>query len=203
MNFYNSLLNSLQTKPFILGEGLKSHFSVLVPFIGKEKDTLLFELRAKGIRQPGEICFPGGMVEKGETPEQCAVREAAEELGITREKIHITAQAGCIVSHTDAIVHVFVGTLDIESTTETKPNAQEVAELYSIPSSYFIENKPDIYKVKSFTQTGDFPAKELGLPKKYHNDWSGGYRNIYVYKYGGITIWGLTAAILYNLISLV
>ncbi|MBQ7746691.1 MAG: CoA pyrophosphatase [Spirochaetia bacterium] len=202
MNFYNSLLNSLSEEPFILGEGLKSHFSVFVPFIGKEKDTLLFELRAKGIRQPGEICFPGGMVEEGETPEQCAVRETVEELGITPDKIHITAQAGCIVSHTDAIIHVFVGTLDVESTSETKPNPQEVAELYPIPSSFFTENKPDIYKVKSFTQTGSFPAKELGLPKKYHNDWSGGSRNIYVYKYGGITIWGLTAAILYNLISL-
>ena len=202
MNFYNSLIDSLSTEPFLLGERLKCHFSVLVPFMGKEKDTLLFELRAKGIRQPGEICFPGGMVEEKETPEQCAIREAAEELGITRDKIHITAKAGCIVSHTDAIIHVFVGTLDIERIEETRPNAEEVAELYSIPSSYFIENKPDIYKVKSYTQTGNFPAKDLGLPEKYHNDWSGGSRNIYVYKYGGITIWGLTAAILYNLISL-
>ncbi len=202
MNFYNSLIDSLPTEPFLLGERLKCHFSVLVPFMGKEKDTLLFELRAKGIRQPGEICFPGGMVEEKETPEQCAIREATEELGITRDKIHIIAKAGCIVSHTDAIIHVFVGTLDIESIEETRPNAEEVAELYPIPSSYFIENKPDIYKVKSYTQTGNFPAKELGLPEKYHNDWSGGSRNIYVYKYGGITIWGLTAAILYNLISL-
>lgn len=202
MNFYNSLIDSLPTEPFLLGERLKKHFSVLVPFIGKEKDTLLFELRAKGIRQPGEICFPGGMVEEGETPERCAIREVVEELGITRDKIHITAKAGCIVSHTDAVIHVFIGTLDIESIEETRPNSEEVAELYPIPSSYFLENKPDIYKVKSYTQTGSFPAKELGLPKKYHNDWSGGSRNIYVYKYGGITIWGLTAAILYNLISL-
>ena len=202
MSFYNSLIESLPDEPFLLGERLKSHFSVLVPFIGSKKDSILFELRAKGIRQPGEICFPGGMVEAGEKPEDTAVREAVEELGIPRDKIHITAQAGCVVSHTDAIIHVFVGTLDIESIAETKPNSEEVAGLYPIPSSYFLENKPEIYKVKSYTQTGSFPAKELGLPKKYHNDWSGGSRNIYVYKYGGITIWGLTAASLYNLIRL-
>ena len=203
MNFYNSLLNSLSDKPFILGEGLKTHFSVLVPFLGKEKDSILFELRAKGIRQPGEICFPGGMVEKGEKPEETAIREASEELGIPRDKIHITAQAGCIVSHTDAIIHVYAGTLDIETTADTNPNPVEVAELYAVPSSFFMETQPEIYKVKSYTQTGEFPAKELGLPQKYHNNWSDGSRNIYVYKYGGITIWGLTAAILYNLISLV
>ncbi len=203
MNFYNSLIKSLPSEPFLLGERLRCHFSVLVPFIGKEKNTILFELRAKGIRQPGEICFPGGMVEEGEKPEETAIREAVEELGITRDKIHVTKQAGCIVSHTDAIIHVFVGTLDIESIAETKPNTEEVAALYPIPASFFMENKAEIYKVKSYTKTGNFPAKELGLPKKYHNDWSGGSRNIYVYKYGSITIWGLTAAILYNLISLV
>ncbi len=142
-------------------------------------------------------------MESGEKPEETAVREAVEELGIGHEKIHITASAGCMVNHTDATIHVFLGTLDIESIEETEPNSKEVARLYPVPASFFLETKPDIYKVRSYTETGSFPAKELGLPKKYHNNWPGGSRNIYVYKYGGITIWGLTAAILYNLISLV
>ncbi len=170
--------------------------------MGSKRDAILFELRAKGIRQSGEICFPGGMVEPGETPAECAIRECAEELGIEYSQIEITAKAGCIVSHRDAIIHVFIGVLNIESTAETEPNKKEVAELFAVPSSFFTETKPDIYQVDSFTETGNFPVKELKLPKRYYGTWSNGKRNIYVYKYGDKIIWGLTAAILYELISL-
>ncbi|MBO7429905.1 MAG: CoA pyrophosphatase [Spirochaetia bacterium] len=202
MNFYNSLIASLPDEPFLLGKRLKKHFSVLVPFIGSNKESLLFELRAKGIRQAGEICFPGGMVENGETPEECAVRETVEELGIERSQVAITAKAGCIVSHRDAIIHVFIGVLHIESLAETSPNKKEVAEIFAVPASFFTEKKPEIYQVESYTETGSFPVKELGLPKRYYGSWANGKRNIYVYKYGDKVIWGLTAAILYELISL-
>ena len=202
MNLYNSLLDSLPDEPFLLGKRLKNHFAVLVPFMGSKRDAILFELRAKGIRQSGEICFPGGMVEPGETPAECAIRECAEELGIEYSQIDITAKAGCIVSHRDAIIHVFIGVLNIESPAETEPNKKEVAELFAVPSSFFTETKPDIYQVDSFTETGNFPVKELKLPKRYYGTWSNGKRNIYVYKYGDKIIWGLTAAILYELISL-
>ncbi len=202
MNLYNSLIDSLPDEPFLLGKRLKNHFAVLVPFIGSKRDAILFELRAKGIRQSGEICFPGGMVEPGEAPVECAIRECAEELGIEYSQIEITAKAGCIVSHRDAIIHVFIGVLNIESPAETEPNKKEVAELFAVPSSFFTETKPDIYQVDSFTETGNFPVKELKLPKRYYGTWSNGKRNIYVYKYGDKIIWGLTAAILYELISL-
>jgi 8-oxo-dGTP pyrophosphatase MutT (NUDIX family) len=202
LNLYNSLIDSLPDEPFLLGKRLKNHFAVLVPFIGSKRDAILFELRAKGIRQSGEICFPGGMVEPGEAPVECAIRECAEELGIEYSQIEITAKAGCIVSHRDAIIHVFIGVLNIESPAETEPNKKEVAELFAVPSSFFTETKPDIYQVDSFTETGNFPVKELKLPKRYYGTWSNGKRNIYVYKYGDKIIWGLTAAILYELISL-
>ena len=201
MDFYNSLLKSLPDEPFLLGKRLKN-FSVLVPFIGSRKDAILFELRAKGIRQGGEICFPGGMVEKGETPEECAIRECAEELGIEQSKVEIAAKAGCVVSHRDAIIHVFIGVIHIESPEDAAPNKKEVAELFTVPTSFFIETKPEIYQVDSFTETGNFPVKELKLPKRYYGTWANGKRNIYVYKYGNKIIWGLTAAILYELISL-
>lgn len=173
-----------------------------MPFIGSKKDAILFELRAKGIRQSGEICFPGGMVEKGENPEECAIRETVEELGIDKSQVEIAAKAGCVVSHRDAIINVFIGVLNIESPVESNPNKKEVAELFTVPSSFFTGTKPEIYQVDSFTDAGNFPVKELKLPKRYYGTWANGKRNIYVYKYGDKIIWGLTAAILYELISL-
>ncbi|MCL6635645.1 MAG: NUDIX domain-containing protein, partial [Peptococcaceae bacterium] len=67
--------------------------AVLLPLI-EEGGTcsVLFEVRSDNlIRQPGEICFPGGKIEKAETgrPELTAVREAAEELGIRESQIEL------------------------------------------------------------------------------------------------------------------
>ena len=47
-------------------------YAVLVPLAqGPKGPSLLYEVRAKTLRrQPGEVCFPGGRLEKGERPEQ-------------------------------------------------------------------------------------------------------------------------------------
>ncbi|HEY1683774.1 MAG TPA: NUDIX domain-containing protein [Tepidisphaeraceae bacterium] len=44
--------------------------------------------RAKNLpRAPGKVCFPGGMIEPGESQEQAVIREMKEELGIDVEPI--------------------------------------------------------------------------------------------------------------------
>ena len=73
-------------------------FSVLVPVV-KCSDGLylLYENRARHMkRQPGEICFPGGELEPGETTETCALRETREEIGISEEQIKIVCQLDTI-----------------------------------------------------------------------------------------------------------
>ena len=49
---------------------VKNRFSVMIPLIKRDGDIhLLFEKRAFTLRnQPGEISFPGGRIEKGESP---------------------------------------------------------------------------------------------------------------------------------------
>ena len=56
---------------------------------------LLIAKRAEGGNCGGNWEFPGGKVEKGETLEQCAVRECQEELGVT---VRLTGLFGT-VSH--------------------------------------------------------------------------------------------------------
>lgn len=64
--------------------------AVLIPLLpnGNSYDVL-FEVRSAGIAQPGDICFPGGTMEPGETPEVAAVRETTEELLVSREQIRV------------------------------------------------------------------------------------------------------------------
>ena len=76
----------------------RGEFAVLVPLVeGPEGLSLLYEVRpAKLHHHSGEVCFPGGRMEPGETPRQCALRETREELGIPAERIELLAHPPAI-----------------------------------------------------------------------------------------------------------
>ena len=59
--------------------GARRSYAVLVPLLRTADGLrLLFEVRAAALRQGGEVCFPGGRMEPGETPEECALRDTEE-----------------------------------------------------------------------------------------------------------------------------
>jgi 8-oxo-dGTP pyrophosphatase MutT (NUDIX family) len=206
--FYDKLLNIVPDKPILIGRDKNIKSAVFAPFVYIDGiEYLLFEKRALGIRQGGEICFPGGMIdtESGETPKITAVRETVEELGITEDKIQIDNHFGYLVANMGATIDVFIGKIKIESFSELNPNKEEVDNIYPVPFSFFLDTKPDSYllevEIKSMYYDESekkkvlFPAKELGLPEKYHKSWPTRKTPVYVYNYEGIIIWGLTAEI--------
>src|SRR6478672_11446403 len=76
--------------PSILGSEDFSKYAVMIPLIQKDsKVHVLFEVRSLELRsQPGEICFPGGKMDKQDRDERAAaIRETVEELGIKSEQI--------------------------------------------------------------------------------------------------------------------
>jgi len=211
-HFYEKLLNIVPDKPILIGRDKSFKSAVFVPFVNIDGiEYLLFEKRALGIRQGGEICFPGGMIdfEKDKTPKITAIRETIEELGIPEEKIKIDIHFGYLVANMGATLDVFIGTIKIESFSELKPEKEEVEMLHPVPFSFFVKTEPDCYlletEIKSmyYNESGEkkvlFPAKELGLPEKYHLSWPIRKTAVYVYNYEGIVIWGLTAAIIYEI----
>ena len=48
-----------------------------------EHDRYLLVRRSSTVLAPGKLCFPGGGIEPGETPQQALVREFQEELGVS------------------------------------------------------------------------------------------------------------------------
>ena len=55
------------------------------------RDNKVLLMKRKGTRGKGTWCTPGGHLDFGETPEQCAAREAKEEVGAEVEDIRFRA----------------------------------------------------------------------------------------------------------------
>ncbi len=208
---YKKLKNKLNPWNFdvkILGNERVFKASVLVPLVILNNEIhFLFQVRAKNIRQGGEISFPGGGVEV-EDPSfaYTALRETYEELGIDMSFMEIIGELDTLVSPFNSIIRGFLGIIKIDSLDELNINKDEVERVLVIPLSWFQKNNPEEYHIQLEShpyvveENGDkvitFPAKELALPEIYHNSWKGSSRKVYLYKYDTDVIWGFTALIL-------
>lgn len=191
--------NLVNRKPGIIGEEDYKKYSVLVPFIEKPDGMyLLFEKRAMSLVQPGEICFPGGKREAGETNEQCAVRETMEELCVKSDQIEVIAPADIFISPFNLIIYPFIGEIkDYEHTFST----DEVAEIVLIPLQYLQGKQPDKYISRVINQPDEsFPYDRIHGGKNY--SWAKGQYDIYFYYYEDHVIWGMTARILKSVLEL-
>lgn len=103
---------------------------------------LLLEVRAAGIAQAGDPCFPGGRIERGETPPQAAAREMLEELCIRADPARFLGQLPTVHTMLGHKTDVFVCVISGEEAANARPNPAEVAEVLHVPMSYFLA-KPD------------------------------------------------------------
>lgn len=189
-------------KPFILGHEELPKFAVLLPLINIHNEThVLFEVRAMSLRsQPGEICFPGGKMDKTDKDErQCAIRETTEELGIDEPDIEDIIPLDILHSPNGNLLYPFAG--KIADINKIKPNKSEVGEIFTVPLSYLLETKPEIHRVQLIVQPEEgFPYELISGGENYQ--WQGRKIEQYFYQYNGKVIWGLTARILSHFIEL-
>ena len=163
---------------------------------------MLFEVRADTLeRQPGEVCFPGGRMEPGETPVQCALRETFEELSIPPEKIRLLGRLDFIAHRASFLMQPVLGLVDATALADMRPSPAEVDQVFFVPLSHLLEAEPIVYEYDLIpTPAESFPYELIGIPRDYQ--WQLGHENVPVYPWQGRAIWGLTGRITRNLIQI-
>ena len=207
------LKHNLPLTPGILGRERYFNSSILIPLVKLQNEYyILLQKRAKNIRQGGDICFPGGRVEKSDKSfKHTALRETKEELGIRKKDIKIIGRLDTLVTSYGVVVESFVGLVKKKALNNMVLDPSEVEKTLLVPMSFFKNTKAEVYTLRaevkpySIDDKGNknihFPAKELNLPLHYQKTWIEKEYQVWVYKYEGEVIWGLTALIINDLLK--
>jgi 8-oxo-dGTP pyrophosphatase MutT (NUDIX family) len=120
----------------------RTEAAVLVPMHGwPDNPGLVFTERRSDLkRHAGEISFPGGRRDEGEELLDTALREAEEEIGLSRERVEVVGALPPIGTFvTNYKVHPFVGLIDEGMRFEPNPAEVEsvlVASLDDLESAF-------------------------------------------------------------------
>jgi len=151
--------------------------AVLVAITDRAEPGLLLTTRRDDLRtHAGQVAFPGGRIDAGETPCQAALREAHEELGLDPSCATIFGEADDYRTVTGYRVTPVVGLVPPD--LELAPNPAEVAGWFEAPLDFVLD-----------------PANQRRMSAEFR----GRTRHYYQIDWQDRRIWGATAAMLVNL----
>lgn len=129
----------------------------------------------------GQISFPGGEREQGESLRDTALREAHEEIDLAPPSVRLLGGLTPLyIPPSNFCVHPFVGVVD--PAPVLRPTDREVAEVLHAPLHHLLD--PDTRTVETWT----LHEREVDVP---------------YYDVAGRTVWGATAMMLSELLALV
>jgi 8-oxo-dGTP pyrophosphatase MutT (NUDIX family) len=152
--------------------------AVLAPIVAHDgAATMLLTRRAAALRDhSGQIAFPGGKIEPGESPLETALREAEEEIGLSRAHVEIL---GCLDPYqTSTGFRVFPLVALVRPPLTLEINREEVDEAFETPLAFLMN---------------------AANHQRHKRMWQGAERQFYAMPYENHYIWGATAGMIRNL----
>ena len=149
--------------------------AVLVPLIAHEGGaTVLMTRRADTLAShTGQIAFPGGRLDPGETAVEAALREAWEEVALDPDVVEVLGLGEAYETGTGFLVTPVIGWLT--DPPRTRPSPDEVAEVFEVPWDFLIDGA---------NHRRDYYDPETG-PRRWY----------WAVPFGERYIWGVTAGI--------
>ncbi len=104
---------------------------------GANQPTVILTQRSDKLNNhSGQISFPGGRVDEGETPEQAALREADEEVGLPANSVDVLGTMGPYFSGSGYKIYPVVGV--VQNLPDLTINEDEVADVFHVPLSFLM-----------------------------------------------------------------
>jgi 8-oxo-dGTP pyrophosphatase MutT (NUDIX family) len=162
--------------------GKITHAAVLIPLILREEGlSVLLTQRTDHLHDhAGQISFPGGRIDPGDVnPDDTALRESEEEIGLDRAAVEIIGQLPQYLTVSGYSVTPIVGL--VKPQAEYVLDAFEVADVFEVPLHFLMD--PANHQVRVWESDQ-------------------GSRRFYSMPYENRFIWGATAGMLRNLYHL-
>jgi 8-oxo-dGTP pyrophosphatase MutT (NUDIX family) len=160
--------------------------AVLAPLYDDEDGLarVILTRRTWGLRtHQGEVSFPGGRVDPGEDPQDAARREAKEEIDLDPSMVELIGELDHITTvSSQSFIVPYVGAI-AGGRPQTQPNPDEVDAVLHVTLAELLD--PTYYREEIWT----FPG--------------GNERAFYFFELKGDTVWGMTAALLRQLLGFV
>jgi 8-oxo-dGTP pyrophosphatase MutT (NUDIX family) len=178
--------------PDVFLDGTGAPSAVLVAMFEEAGETrVILTRRSRALRlHQSEVSFPGGRLDPGESPSECALREAAEETGLDPESVELLGQLSPLATFSSrSYVTPVVGIL--AERPKLVANPAEVELVFDVELAALLAD--DVFREERWTTTvavrtelaedGSFPVWFFELP--------------------GDTVWGATARVLVELLKAV
>jgi len=151
--------------------------AVLVAITERERPGVLLIHRPSNMRaHPGQVAFPGGKIDPGESPVEAALREAHEELGIDPARVRIVGESDLFRTRTGYAITPVIGMVPPD--LDLSPNPAEVAQWFEAPLDHIFD-----------------PANQKHVTAEF----SVGPRSFWEIMWQEHRIWGVTGALVVNL----
>lgn len=164
----------------LIGDAPRRPAAVLIGIRDDREQSVLLTVRTDTLQQhAGQVAFPGGRVEPDDAGAvAAALRESHEEIGLDAAMVTPLGFLETFETISGYSVTPVVARVAADATLT--PDPSEVAEVFEVPFAFFLE-----------------PANL----RRYTMDFRGHRRDMVEFLHAGYRIWGVTAAILLNLLK--